>query len=102
MLCPVLDSPVQQRHGHNIKSPTKIVKELEHLTYEERLIELGLFRLEERRLRGRFHPGIQIPEGCKEDGARLSSQWWPVTGGNGHKMKHGRFHLNISKHFFTV
>ena len=24
------------------------------------------------------------------------------TRGNGHKMKHGRFPLNIRKHFFTV
>jgi len=52
---------------------TKMTKGLEHLSYEERLRDLGLLSLEKRRLRGSCQC-TEIPEGgCKENEARLFS-----------------------------
>lgn len=77
-----------------------MMKGLEHFTYEERLIELGLFCLEKGRLPAFSSMCIKRTL-CKEDRDSL----FPVvasdrTGGSGHNMKHRKLCLNITKHFF--
>ena len=82
-----------------------MMKGLEHLSYEERLSELGLFSLEKGRLRKDCSTCANTcREGAKRmDGARLFSLVPSArTRGNGHNLKHRRFPLNIRKHFFTV
>ena len=81
-----------------------MIKGLEHLPYEKRLGDLGLFSLEERRLRGDLINVYKYPKcGTQRDMANLFSV---VCGhkrrGDGHKLEFRKFSTNMRRNFFTV
>ncbi|KFP13117.1 hypothetical protein Z169_03349, partial [Egretta garzetta] len=82
----------------------KMIRGLKHLSYEDRLRELGLFSLEKRRLQGDLTVAFQcLKRAYRKGGENLFSRAsCDRTRGNGFKLNQGRFRLDIRKKFFTV
>ena len=75
-----------------------MIRRLEHLPYEERLRELGLFSSEKRRLWADLIVAFQYLKG----GYRKDGECRDGTRGNGFKLQEGRFRLDIRKKLFTM
>jgi len=83
---------------------TTVIRGMEHLSCEERLRDLGLFRLENRRLRGDLIAAFQyLKRAYRKDGENYFSRaCCDRTRSDGFKLREGRFRLDTRKKFFTV
>ena len=82
---------------------TKLIPNLRHKTYEERLKALNLFSLAKRRLRGKLIECFKIINGfsnVERDNLFTLAIDLP-TRGNGLKLRGHKVSLDITKHFYT-
>jgi len=82
----------------------EMIQGMEHLSYDDRLRDLGLLSLEKRRLWGDLIAAFQYLKGSyRKEGDRLFSRvCGDRTSGKVFKLKEGRFRLPIRKKSFTV
>ena len=82
----------------------KVIRGLEHLHYEDRLRELGFFRLEKRRLQGDLIVAFHNLKGAhrKAEGELFMRAGSNRLKGNGFKLENGRHRLDIREIFCTV
>ena len=80
-----------------------MIRGLEHLSYEEKLRQLGLFSLEKRRLWGDLIAAFQYMKGAyRKAGDGLCTRVCSDrTRGKGFKLKEGEFILDLRKKFFA-
>ncbi|KFQ29904.1 hypothetical protein N332_06698, partial [Mesitornis unicolor] len=83
---------------------TKMIKRLEHLSYEDRMRELGLYSPENRMLQGDLIVTFQYLKGAyKKVGEEPFTRTYSNRmRGNGFKLEKGRFRLDIRKKFFNM
>jgi len=83
---------------------TKMIRGMEHLSYEERLRELRLFSLGKKRLQGDLTAASQYPKRAyKKAGEELLARAFSGrTRGNNFTLKEGRFKVDIRKKFFIM
>ena len=99
--------PPAQGHGPIRTSPEEGHKQdqgLEHLSYKDRLRELGLFSLEKRSPQGDLTVAFQdLRAAYRRDGKGLFVRGCnDRTRSNGFTLKKGRFRLDMRKKLFTV
>jgi len=86
------------------KRATKLIINLKHMSYTDRLLHLSLPTLKYRRLQGDMIEVFKITHGIYDSDASLKLAYHPgsVTRGNKYILLNNRFHYDLRKHYFSA